>query len=85
MANPLFTGIGKLVLERFDRHDHAGRAKGALKGPLVDEGLLNGMKVPVGGQSLDGLHLAAVGIQSSTEQELTGRSSSRTVQAPHTS
>src|SRR5947208_86816 len=36
------------------RHDHARRAESALESMLIPEGLLDGVQIAVGGQTLDG-------------------------------
>ena len=47
--------IGDLIQQRFGRHDHARRAEAALKGELVDEGLLDRMERAIGFfQTFDG-------------------------------
>ena len=45
------------------RHDHAGRAKAALKALGIDERLLHRMQSAVGGESFNGGHLPARGAE----------------------
>src|SRR5712692_4028675 len=59
----LFLGGLWIALEQLPGgHDHARRAETALQGMLVPESLLDGMQMAIGGEALDGQHLAAVGL-----------------------
>jgi hypothetical protein len=58
----LLGGIRIFVQKAFGRQYHAWRAKSALNGPLLDKGLLKGMKCASGlPQPFDGDYLTAVG------------------------
>src|SRR5579884_564549 len=54
--------VGVLVQQRLGGHDHPGRAEAALQPVLLPEALLQGMKLAVLLQPLDGQQLAAIGL-----------------------
>ena len=53
-------GVGIGIQQHSCRHDHAGRAEATLSRPMLDEGFLNRMQVPVLGQAFDRLHLGTL-------------------------